>query len=96
MTNLYLQYQKKDSAYALALANRSAVQMRFGKAGFKNAIADVDRALKAGHPAPVKLLERKISCLIELGLISQVKRMNYKVQYIHDLYHGLTNKFFNV
>ena len=56
----------------MALANRSAVQMRFGKDGKKKALADVDRALKAGHPAPVKLWERKITCLQELGLFKQV------------------------
>ena len=70
-----LQTPKKESAYALALANRSAVQMKFGKHGFKNAIADIERALKAGHPAPMKLLERKISCLVELGQSSQVKNL---------------------
>ena len=66
------QVDGKDSAYALALANRSAVSMRLGKQGIKNALNDVDRAIKAGHPAPAKLWERKITCLQELGLFQQV------------------------
>ena len=69
----YFQVNGKDSAYALALANRSAVSMRLGKQGIKNALTDVDRALKAGHPAPAKLWERKITCLQELGLFQQVQ-----------------------
>ena len=57
----------------MALANRSAVQMRMGKEGKKRALADVERALKADHPVPAKLLERKIICLEELGLFTQVQ-----------------------
>ena len=68
------QVNGKDSAYALALANRSAVSMRLGKQGMKNALNDVDQAIKTGHPAPAKLLERKITCLQELGLFQQVLR----------------------
>ena len=68
------QVNGKDSAYALALANRSAVSMRLGKQGIKNALKDVDRAIKAGHPAPAKLWERKITCLRELGLFQEVLR----------------------
>ena len=71
----YFQVNGKDSAYALALANRSAVSMRLGKQGIKNALTDVDRALKAGHPAPAKLQERKITCLQELGLFQQVRNL---------------------
>ena len=47
--------------------------MRLGKQGIKNALNDVDRAIKAGHPAPAKLWERKITCLQELGLFQQVQ-----------------------
>ena len=68
------QVNGKESAYALALANRSAVSMRLGKQGIKIALNDVDRAIKAGHPAPAKLWERKITCLQELGLFQQVIR----------------------
>ena len=70
---IYFQANKKDSAYALALANRSAVQMRLGKKGVLHALADIERALKAGHPTPVKLLERKITCCLELDMFSEVQ-----------------------
>ena len=70
---IYFQANKKDSAYALALANRSAVQMRLGKEGVLHALADIERALKAGHPTPVKLLERKITCCLELDMFSEVQ-----------------------
>ena len=77
---VYFQENKKDSPYALALANRSAVQMRFGETGIKRALADVERALNAGHPAPIKLLERKIDCLLKLGLFSKVcNRLTYNL-----------------
>ena len=72
------QVNVKDSAYSLALANRSAVSMRLGKQGIKNALSDVDRAIKAGHPTPAKLWERKITCLQELGLFQQVQR-NFEI-----------------
>ena len=71
--SIYFQANKKDSAYALALANRSAVQMRLGKEGFLHALADIERALKAGHPTPVKLLERKITCCLELAMFPEVQ-----------------------
>ena len=64
----------KDLAYGLALANRSAVHMRFGRAGLKRALRDIDLALKAGHPTPVKLYERKVSCLEDLGLVNEVMK----------------------
>ena len=70
------QINGKDSSYALALANRSAVHMRQGKKGIQYALADVNRALKAGHPTPGKLLERKITCLQELGLFEQVSNQS--------------------
>ena len=77
---IYFQENNKDSPYALALANRSAVQMRFGETGIKRALADVERALNAGHPAPIKLLERKIDCLLKLGLFSKVcNKLTYKL-----------------
>ena len=66
----------KDNAYSLALANRSAVLMRMGSNGIKHALSDVDRALKAGHPSPAKLLERKITCIQELGIFSEVRYRN--------------------
>lgn len=49
--------------------------MRFGETGIKRALADVERALNAGHPAPIKLLERKIDCLLKLGLFSKTKQV---------------------
>ena len=77
---IYFQENNKDSPYALALANRSAVQMRFGDTGIKRALADVERALNAGHPAPIKLLERRIGCLLKLGLFSKVcNKLTYKL-----------------
>ena len=84
---LDFQVNGKDSAYALALANRSAVSMRLGKQGIKNALSDVDRAIKAGHPAPAKLWERKITCLQELGLFQQVIRNleNFKIKSVKSL-----------
>ena len=39
----YFQTNGKDSAYALALANRSAVQMRLGKEGVIHALADIGK-----------------------------------------------------
>ena len=65
----------KDSGYALALANRSAVQMRFGTEGVIHALEDIERALKAGHPTPIKLMERKITCYFELGMFTQIDEL---------------------
>ena len=62
----------KDNAYALALANRSAVQVRLGGRWMRYALLDIDRALIAGHPNPLKIIERKVTCLEELGLFSEV------------------------
>ena len=54
--------------------------MRFGETGIKRALADVERAINAGHPAPIKLLERKIDCLLKLRLFSKVcNKLNYKL-----------------
>ena len=50
--------------------------MRMGSNGIKHALSDVDRALKAGHPSPAKLLERKITCIQELGIFSEVRYQN--------------------
>jgi hypothetical protein len=62
----------KDGAYALALANRSAVHVRLGGQWTKRALTDIEHALDAGHPSPLKLLERKVSCLETLGKFKQV------------------------
>ena len=63
----------KGDAYALALANRSAVHLRFDGAQWKRrALVDIERALRSGHPAPAKLLERKATCLQQLGRHSEV------------------------
>ena len=60
-------------AYALALANRSAVHLRLeGLKWKKRALIDIERALKNGHPSPSKLLERKATCLQQLGRTSEV------------------------
>ena len=57
--------------------------MRFGESGIKRALADVERALNAGHPAPIKLLERKIDCLLKLGLFSKVcNKLTYNLTQI--------------
>ena len=63
----------EGDAYALALANRSAVHLRLDGAQWKKrALVDIERALRSGHPAPAKLLERKATCLQQLGRHSEV------------------------
>lgn len=64
----------QDQALALALANRSAVQIKFpGRESLQKAIKDINRALKAGHPAPMKLMERKLNCQIALNNVQEAK-----------------------
>ena len=59
--------------------------MRMGKEGKKRALADVERALKADHPDPAKLLERKIICLEELGLFTQVQSPSISTAHLQGL-----------
>ena len=62
-----------ENAYPLALANRSAVHVRLGgERSICSALLDIGRALEAGHPSPLKLLERKCACLEGLGHFSEV------------------------
>ena len=66
------QSANQNEAYALALANRSAVCARLGgRAWAERAAADIDRAMRAGHPTPIKLLDRKVACLETLGKYSE-------------------------
>ena len=67
-------------AYALALANRSAVHLKLNGAKWKRrALIDIERALKCGHPSPSKLLERKATCLQQLGRVSEVINLCFRV-----------------
>ena len=68
---------KDNTAFALALANRSAVHVRMGGRWVKYAILDIDRAIKAGHPSPLKLLERKVVCFEELKEYENVSCISY-------------------
>lgn len=73
----YSDWSSKDQTFGLAAANRSAVLMRFGDRGKKFALVDIDRALKQGHPSPLKLLERKINCLVDLKMVEKVFNQFY-------------------
>lgn len=72
---VYADQSSKENTFALALANRSAVLARLGHRGQRRALADIRRALTSGHPSPAKLLERKLSCLIDLKLFKEVTDM---------------------
>ena len=43
-----------------------------GELSIRSALLDIGRALEAGHPSPLKLLERKCACLEGLGHFSEV------------------------
>eukprot|EP00095_Tigriopus_kingsejongensis_P006087 maker-scaffold712_size108441-snap-gene-0.33 protein:Tk06087 transcript:maker-scaffold712_size108441-snap-gene-0.33-mRNA-1 annotation:"set and mynd domain-containing" len=56
---------KQSLEFAYSAANRSAALFRLAR--YQEALRDVDSALKANHPKPEKLWERKLRCLTELG-----------------------------
>jgi len=85
-TEALMSAQPTDGAFALALANRSAACLRLGgRFWCARATADIDRALRAGHPAPLKLKERKITCLMELGRVQEARNVAKELLKMEDL-----------
>lgn len=84
----------KEQALGLALANRSAVLIKFpGRKNAQKAIKDINRALKAGHPSPIKLMERKLNCQLKLNNVQDAKKTIDELLKEPDLDDAKTKEF---
>lgn len=87
----YVNTRDQENCFALAVANRSAVQVRLDGRWVSLALEDINMALEAGHPNPTKLLERKAACLAKLQQFPQaVKAMETALNTFNASKEGLS------